>query len=143
MSANKSTGFFRGWFASGEPWIWMNAAAVGVSVSAVVGIVLLIAVKGLAHFWPADVAKISFEDKNGQQQLVFGELIELDDLPVKQFLESGGNPLYRRSKDATLVGKTGNRKPTHLTFAGFTLITQYQTPEGVIVLERVEWGNAL
>ena len=70
----------------------MNAAAVGVSVSAVVGIVLLIAVKGLAHFWPADVAKISFEDKNGQQQLVFGELIELDDLPVKQFLESGGNP---------------------------------------------------
>lgn len=147
MSANKSTGFFRGWFASGEPWIWMNAAAVGVSVSAVVGIVLLIAVKGLAHFWPADVAKISFEDKNGQQQLVFGELIELDDLPVKQFLESGGNPNWVTEGDPRMqrwLVKTGNRKtnPPDFRWIYVNQINNTETPEGVIVLERVEWGNA-
>ena len=147
MSANKSTGFFRDWFASGEPWIWMNAAAVGVSVSAVVGIVLLIAVKGLAHFWPADVAKISFEDKNGQQQLVFGELIELDDLPVKQFLESGGNPNWVTEGDPRMqrwLVKTGNRKtnPPDFRWIYVNQINNTETPEGVIVLERVEWGNA-
>lgn len=147
MSANKSTGFFRGWFASGEPWIWMNAAAVGVSVSAVVGIVLLIAVKGLAHFWPADVAKISFEDKNGQQQLIFGELIELDDLPVKQFLESGGSPNWVTEGDPRMqrwLVKTGNRKtnPPDFRWIYVNQINNTETPEGVIVLERVEWGNA-
>ena len=147
MSANKSTGFFRGWFASGEPWIWMNAAAVGVSVSAVVGIVLLIAVKGLAHFWPADVAKISFEDKNGQQQLVFGELIELDDLPVKQFLESGGNSNWVTEGDPRMqrwLVKTGNRKtnPPDFRWIYVNQINNTETPDGVIVLERVEWGNA-
>ena len=67
----------------------MNAAAVGVSVSAVVGIVLLIAVKGLAHFWPADVAKISFEDKNGQQQLVFGDLLNWMTHPSNNSLSLG------------------------------------------------------
>ena len=72
MTKTKNTGFFPSWFASGEPWIWMTAAAVGISVAAVIGILLLIAVKGLAHFWPSDVAMISFNDKNGQPQTVYG-----------------------------------------------------------------------
>ena len=74
----------------------MNAAAVGISVSAVIGILLLIAVKGLAHFWPSDVAMISFNDKNGQPQTVYGELIELDELPVKQFLNQAATQLDQR-----------------------------------------------
>ena len=57
----RKTSFFKRWFASGEPWIWMNAAAVGISVTAVGGILLLLAVKGLAHFWPSDIALIEYE----------------------------------------------------------------------------------
>ena len=82
--------FFQRWFASGEPWIWLNAAAVGISVTAVVGILLLLAVKGLAHFWPSDIALIQYETESGQPRYVYGELIEQDTLPVQQFLESGG-----------------------------------------------------
>ena len=88
----KSNSFFRNWFASGEPWIWMNAAAVGLSISAVIGILLLIAVKGLAHFWPADVDLITYTTESAQVQQVFGEFVELDQVSVEQFLESGGNP---------------------------------------------------
>ena len=65
QAASKGS-FFQRWFASGEPWIWMNAAAVGISVTAVVGILLLLAVKGLAHFWPADIALISYESEDGK-----------------------------------------------------------------------------
>ena len=147
MTKTKNTGFFPNWFASGEPWIWMNAAAVGISVSAVIGILLLIAVKGLAHFWPSDVAMISFNDKNGQPQTVYGELIELDELPVKQFLESGGNPSWTKDGESRMqrwLVKTGNRKvnPPDFRWIYLNQITDIQTPEDVIVLERVEWGNA-
>ena len=147
MTKTKNTGFFPSWFASGEPWIWMNAAAVGISVSAVIGILLLIAVKGLAHFWPSDVAMISFNDKNGQPQTVYGELIELDDLPVKQFLESGGNPSWTKDGESRMqrwLVKTGNRKvnPPDFRWIYLNQITDIQNPEDIIVLERVEWGNA-
>lgn len=147
MTKTKNTGFFPSWFASGEPWIWMNAAAVGISVSAVIGILLLIAVKGLAHFWPSDVAMISFNDKNGQPETVYGELIELDELPVKQFLESGGNPSWTKDGESRMqrwLVKTGNRKvnPPDFRWIYLNQITDIQYPEDVIVLERVEWGNA-
>ena len=125
----------------------MNAAAVGISVSAVIGILLLIAVKGLAHFWPSDVAMISFNDKNGQPQTVYGELIELDQLPVKQFLESGGDPSWTKAGESRMqrwLVKTGNRKvnPPDFRWIYLNQITDMQNPEDVIVLERVEWGNA-
>ena len=147
MANSKHTGFFPSWFASGEPWIWMNAAAVGISVSAVIGILLLIAVKGLAHFWPSDVAMISFTDKNGQPQTVYGELIELDQLPVKQFLESGGDPSLTKAGESRMqrwLVKTGNRKvnPPDFRWIYVNQISDIQNPEDVIVLERVEWGNA-
>ena len=43
------------WFKGGEPLIWMNAAAVTVSTLAVIGLLILLAVRGFSHFWPADV----------------------------------------------------------------------------------------
>ena len=45
---------------------------------------------------------ISFNDKNGQPQTVYGELIELDELPVKQFLESGGNPSWTKDGESRM-----------------------------------------
>jgi len=147
MPDSKRTSFFRNWFASGEPWIWMNAAAVGISLSAVIGILLLIAVKGLSHFWPADVAQITFTDQNNQLQSIYGELIELDVVPVKQFLESGGNPEWTKPGEAEMrrwLVKTGNRKvnPPDFRWIYLNQIKNIENPSDVIVLERVEWGNA-
>ena len=147
MPDSKRTSFFRNWFASGEPWIWMNAAAVGISLSAVIGILLLIAVKGLSHFWPADVAQITFTDQNNQLQSIYGELIELDVVPVKQFLESGGNPEWTKQGEAEMrrwLVKTGNRKvnPPDFRWIYLNQIKNIESPSDIIVLERVEWGNA-
>jgi phosphate transport system permease protein len=71
----------RTWVKSGEPWIWFNAAAVGLSIAAVAGILLLIAVRGLAHFWPSTVALIEYQDSVGEQQVALGELTQEEHLP--------------------------------------------------------------
>lgn len=144
MAANR---FFKNWFASGEPWIWMNAAAVGISVSAVVGILLLIAIKGFAHFWPSDVALIEFRNEAGVVEQVFGELVELDEISVEQFVESGGpNDWVDAESDvmARWLVKTGNRRvnPPDFRWLYENQIDSLTYPEGVTVLERVEWGNA-
>jgi phosphate transport system permease protein len=139
--------FFQRWFASGEPWIWLNAAAVGISVTAVVGILLLLAVKGLAHFWPSDIALIQYETESGQPRYVYGELIEQDTLPVQQFLESGGPEAWVDEKAEVMqrwLVKTGNRK---ISAPDFRWIYQAQIqsidyPSEVVAIERLEWGNA-
>lgn len=139
--------FFQRWFASGEPWIWLNAAAVGISVTAVVGILLLLAVKGLAHFWPSDIALIQYETESGQPRYVYGELIEQDTLPVQQFLESGGPEAWVNENAEVMqrwLVKTGNRK---ISAPDFRWIYQAQIqsidyPSEVVAIERLEWGNA-
>lgn len=139
--------FFQRWFASGEPWIWLNAAAVGISVTAVFGILLLLAVKGLAHFWPSDIALIQYETESGQPRYVYGELIEQDTLPVQQFLESGGPEAWVDENAEVMqrwLVKTGNRK---ISAPDFRWIYQAQIqsidyPSEVVAIERLEWGNA-
>ena len=48
------------WFKTGDPWIWLNAAAVSASLIIVLGLLALIAVKGLSHFWPKSVMQAQY-----------------------------------------------------------------------------------
>ncbi|MEQ8803360.1 MAG: hypothetical protein RLP45_15080, partial [Haliea sp.] len=58
LHSDRSPGV-KSWLRSGEPLIWLNGAAVSISVIAVVGLLLLLAVRGLSHFWPADVLAVT------------------------------------------------------------------------------------
>ena len=40
----------RNYFKSGEAWVWMNAGAVAISLIMVVGLLGLVAVRGLVQF---------------------------------------------------------------------------------------------
>lgn len=53
----------RAWFKTGAPWVWLNAAAVSLSLIMVFGLLILIAVRGLGHFWPAQVAAFEYVEK--------------------------------------------------------------------------------
>ena len=119
----------------------MNAAAVGISVTAVVGILLLLAAKGRVYR-PADIALIEYESDTGKAGRVYGELIELDTLSVQQFLESGG-PAAWVSKDSNVMQrwlvKTGNRKVAAPDFRWIyeAQITSIEYPENVVAIERL------
>ena len=48
---------FDEWLASGRPWVWLTAGAVSVSLIMVCGLLLLITLRGMGHFWPSDVVR--------------------------------------------------------------------------------------
>ena len=137
----------KSWIASGELWIWMNAAAVGISIAAVGGLLGLIAVRGLAHFWPADIAAVHYQADSGEIAVVLGELVESETMKLEQYREATGDeqafPASTQSVERWLV-KTGNRRldPPDFQWLYGHRITDISYPEEAAVFERMEWGNA-
>jgi|SRR5690606_12258149 len=133
----------REWLKSGEPFIWVNAAAVALSAVAVVGILALIATRGLGHFWPADVLQAQYALPGESGQRVLGELVESEEVTIEQVRSSGveletDEPLVRRD-----LIKFGNRDVTGADF-GWLIhdrLSAIEKPSTVLVLERREWGN--
>ena len=66
---------FSSWFKSGSPWVWLNAGAVSISLVMVVGLLGLIAVRGLSHFWPADLMEVGYQEPEQQAIVLIGEMI--------------------------------------------------------------------
>lgn len=134
---------FKVWWKSGEPWIWLNAGGVSASIVVVFGLLALIAVRGMSHFWPSDVQQIQYMSGNDEVRLI-GELIESENIPSERYIESG---LGEVVEDVEYVKrwllKTGNREILSSDFRWIDhhSIKHLETPEDIIVLERVEWGN--
>ncbi len=124
MSSDKK--FFKG----GQHWVWLNAGAISISIIMVVGLLLLIAVRGLSHFWPAEVN--TFKVKEGSSiELVMGEIHNFEE-DIQDGLE----------REQYLI-KTGNRDQYGIDFRWLDLknIEETSVDENVVVLERREWGN--
>ena len=48
------------WFRSGSPWVWLNAGAVTASIVMVAALIILIAVRGLGHFWAKSIFEAEY-----------------------------------------------------------------------------------
>ncbi len=133
----------RQWFQSGLPWIWLNAGAVSISLVMVLGLLGLIAARGLGHFWPADVVAFEYRQPDGAVAAVLGEIHD-QELVASQRLSDPelGRPGAPEAVRRYLV-KTGNRDVLGLDFRWLQehRIERRATPPGVVVLERREWGN--
>ena len=135
MNKNKHS-----WVSSGEPYVWLNAGAVSLSIIMVVGLIGMIASQGLGHFWPDPVARFSYQE-NDQSVTIVGEIVDVESVPVAQ---AGLDPT---STDAAFVErsliKTGNRDFFGLDFRWVvaTGMQEVDYPEQAMVVERREWGN--
>ena len=133
----------RKWINSGSPWVWLTAASVSASIIMVIGLLVLIAARGLGHFWPADVHTFDYQNDNGQIIKVAGEIRESEEVPTHQIIDSG----IQLDTDAEFTTrhlvKTGNRELYGIDFRWLVdpLISQRAIPEEMIVIERREWGN--
>ena len=82
----------KNWFNSGTPFVWLNAGAVSICIIMVAGLIGLIAVRGLGHFWPADIAVFDYYDKPKSEVVkMMGEVVDEEAVSRSR----AGNPEYK------------------------------------------------
>ena len=135
------------WLHKGTPWIWFNAGAVAISIVMVIGLLLVLTIRGMNHFWPRDVLQATYNPPvaAGERAItkLLGEHVETESVGAVQLASSGipvdeSQELYRRQ-----LMKFGNRDLTGADF-GWVLpdyLSDISYPEELVVLERREWGN--
>ncbi len=131
------------WFKSGTPWVWLNAGAVSISVIMVVGLLALIAVRGLEHFWPASVVEADLLAQDGSRRVIAGEIVQTEDVSAIQLIASGVKLPADVEFAKRYLLKVGNRDVTGSDFAWALERTMENPryPENMVVFERREWGN--
>nr|WP_251010123.1 phosphate ABC transporter permease PstA [Pseudomonas fluorescens] len=134
----------KGWFKSGAPGVWISGGAVSIAVIMTIGLLAVIAVRGLGHFWPADLIHASYNVPGMPAHLVVGEVVQKESVP-RERLKSAGLPVPDDGPEFMTreLIKVGNRD---LNGADFTWIvgewlTNQTTPPELMAIERREWGN--
>ncbi|WP_301619336.1 phosphate ABC transporter permease PstA [Stutzerimonas stutzeri] len=132
------------WVKSGTPWIWMNAGAVAIAVIMTLGLLAVIGVRGLAHFWPADVMVADYQVPGEAPRVLAGEVVQAEEVPRARLAASGlpvnveGGEFMTRE-----LLKVGNREVYGADFSWVVgeWLSNPRTPHDMMVLERREWGN--
>ncbi|PHS70003.1 MAG: phosphate ABC transporter, permease protein PstA [Methylophaga sp.] len=131
------------WFKSGSPWVWLNAGAVSISIVMVVGLLLLIAVRGLSHFWPADIMELNYQEPGGEAIILIGEAIDTEVVTALRLKMTGVDlPEGQASAERHLM-KVGNRDYFGLDFRWINgpWVGEINYPEKIVAVERREWGD--
>ena len=134
---------FSSWYKSGSPFVWLNAGAVSISLVMVVGLLLLIAVRGLGHFWPADIMSLTYTEPGKEPTTLIAEAIETEVLTAARLKKVGVDlPEGQETGERDLL-KVGNRDYFGLDFLWINGIWRGETtyPEDIVAIERREWGN--
>jgi phosphate transport system permease protein len=131
------------WFKSGSPWIWLNAGAVSLCVIMVIGLLGLIAVRGLGHFWPSTIYVTEYQDRNGVQKVTLGEIADDELVSAIQLKSAGYNIPDNLEYISRQLLKVGNRDVYGQDFRWIleSSMTSQTALDNLIVLERREWGN--
>jgi phosphate transport system permease protein len=114
-------------FRKGEPMIWLAGAGLAVSLILIVGLLVLVASRGLGSFWPRPLALI--EAKDGKRWL--GEILTREPMPD------------RKDGAQRIRVKIGNRDLNGLDFKWIDEpdVVKSETPDNALLLERQEYGN--
>lgn len=134
----------KAWFGSGSPWVWMNAGAVSIAVIMTIGLLAVIAVRGLGHFWPTDLVVARYAVPNQESSVLVGERVEQEQVPRAR-LKSAGLPVPDQGPEFMTreLFKVGNRdlNPSDFTWVVGDWLTDQSRPAELMTLERREWGN--
>ncbi len=122
----------------------MNAGAVAIAVIMTLGLLAVIGVRGLAHFWPADVMVADYQVPGEAPRVLAGEVVQAEEVPRARLAASGlpvnveGGEFMTRE-----LLKVGNREVYGADFSWVVgeWLSNPRTPHHMVALERREWGN--
>ena len=109
----------------------------------VVGLIGLIAVRGLSMYWPSEIHQMDVKVDDSQNGTIIGEIFDTEQVS-KQRLKDAGIVI---DTDQTIITrflvKVGNRDVSGADFKWLIEdnIISETFPEDVVVFERKEWGN--
>ncbi|MCL6307576.1 phosphate ABC transporter permease PstA [Pseudomonas syringae] len=122
----------------------MSAGAVSIAVIMTIGLLAVIAVRGLGHFWPADLVSAQYAVPNQESSVLVGERVEQEQVPRAR-LKSAGLPVPEQGPEFMTreLFKVGNRdiNPSDFNWVVGEWLTGQSRPADLMTLERREWGN--
>ena len=133
----------RQWFKSGSPWIWLTGGMISLSMIMVFGLLALIAVRGLGHFWPAPVVEFEYRPSQGEVVRILGHPVRSQNVTGLVLRESGHQIPDDVELTQRFLLKLGNRDLTGRDFLWYPqpLISEWTFPREAMVIERREWGD--
>ena len=133
----------RTYVKSGQPWVWLTAAAIAVCFIITTSLLCLMAARGLPHFWPAKLLQADYQRPGEKPAPLLAEVLDSEEVSSAR-LKGAGYPVnttqafYHR-----VLVKVGNRDLNGADFQ-FLLddwIVNRAYPLESAVFERMEWGN--
>ncbi|WP_183131168.1 phosphate ABC transporter permease PstA [Pseudomonas syringae] len=122
----------------------MSAGAVSIAVIMTIGLLAVIAVRGLGHFWPADLVSAQYAVPNQESSVLVGERVEQEQVPRAR-LKSAGLPVPDQGPEFMTreLFKVSNRdlNPSDFNWVVGEWLTGQSRPADLMTLERREWGN--
>ncbi|MFJ5297218.1 phosphate ABC transporter permease PstA [Pseudomonas sp. NPDC088368] len=134
----------KSWFNSGAPGVWISAGAVSIAVIMTIGLLAVIAVRGLGHFWPADVISAQYDVPGQEKHVLVGELVQSEQVPRAR-LKATGLPVPDQGPEFMTrdLFKVGNRdlSPSDFSWVIGEWLKDQNRPAELMTIERREWGN--
>ncbi|WP_332701537.1 hypothetical protein [Devosia sp.] len=117
---------------------------MSIAVIMTLGLLLLIAVRGLGHFWPADLLQTRYVVPGQGAQVLIGEVVQAEEVPRAR-LKGAGLPVPDAGPEFMTreLLKVGNREVygSDFTWVVGDWLTEQSKPAELMTLERREWGN--
>ncbi|WP_206842288.1 phosphate ABC transporter permease PstA [Marinobacterium iners] len=130
------------WFHTDTPWVWLNAGAVALCLLTLLGILLLISIQGLAHFWPKGLLQAEVT-ADSQSRRVIGAVIRHEHVSVRQLQEAGLSLDSEQAEVQRTLIHSGNREFSDSDYFWVldNALSERHYPDHLAVFERTRWGQ--
>jgi phosphate transport system permease protein len=115
--------------AHGEPWVWLTAGSLATALLMITGLLVFIATRGLATFWPVPLVEVQLKD----DRVLLGEVADQEPAPDA---EAGSPP-------ARLLIRVANYELTgqHFEWVHAADVVASDRPVWATAVERLEGGR--
>lgn len=133
----------------GEPWVWFTGMGLTVGLVMVIYLLCLILVRGVVVFWPKEVIEVTLSESSSSgikdSRTLGGELNRVQAKYVPRKLSGDEEEASTRAeslKEWQIF--TGNKDVYGFSFkyVSESDVVDVRKPEGAIMVERLEYGDA-